>query len=331
MLCGKQVCEKCWRHLFDIWYWEQLPGNKPDGNPSSRCYVCSEKCYNDFLGEIKEVVDKADVVRISRDKVWWKNFHYYNNSGHGTELDLDYVWVPEDIVSLAYVSWFKKHGTNEWVAVLQGQEEPIRANIKFVFRLTDGHGNSIVNRQVPADAYYSHVLYHEVAKLFSSKFASAPSGRMPTEQEKEEEEKKETARLDGERALLDREREKESEQKLLSSIQYCESVGRYEDAARDCEELAQICEKWGSYDRARELRDRARRLLGKGPQVVVDLNKLIQQVRDGGIVAVYRCPHCGGKLKIDKDASVESLKVCEHCGSEIEVMELADFIRTALS
>jgi DNA-directed RNA polymerase subunit RPC12/RpoP len=48
-------------------------------------------------------------------------------------------------------------------------------------------------------------------------------------------------------------------------------------------------------------------------------------------VAVYRCPHCGGKLKIDKDARMDKLRVCEYCGSEIETMDLADFLRTALS
>ena len=37
------------------------------------------------------------------------------------------------------------------------------------------------------------------------------------------------------------------------------------------------------------------------------------------------------KLKIGKGTSVESLKVCKYCSSEIEAMELADFLRTALS
>lgn len=63
----------------------------------------------------------------------------------------------------------------------------------------------------------------------------------------------------------------------------------------------------------------------------MDLNTLLKQVRDGGIVVIYRCPSCGGKLKVGKDTSVESLKVCEHCGSEIETIELADFLKTALS
>ena len=40
----------------------------------------------------------------------------------------------------------------------------------------------------------------------------------------------------------------------------------------------------------------------------VDLNELLRQVKDGGIVAIYRCPHCGGKLKVGKDTTVERLE-----------------------
>jgi DNA-directed RNA polymerase subunit RPC12/RpoP len=112
-----------------------------------------------------------------------------------------------------------------------------------------------------------------------------------------------------------------------------EHVGRFEEAAHCYETLAghhnQVQQRPQFLDRARQAREKAKTVRVK--QTVVDINKLLEQVRDGGIVAVYRCPHCGGKVKIGKDASVESLKVCEHCGSEIEAMELADFIRTALS
>ena len=48
------------------------------------------------------------------------------------------------------------------------------------------------------------------------------------------------------------------------------------------------------------------------------------------MVAVYRCPHCGGKLKLGKDSSVESLRICEHYGSEVETMDLVDLLEKAL-
>lgn len=125
---------------------------------------------------------------------------------------------------------------------------------------------------------------------------------------------------------------------LIGEAKHCEKVGRYGDAAEKYKQIAELYEQQKLHDKARVLRDKARHLLGKEKQVivkttdiVVDLNKLIEQVKDGGIVVVYRCPHCGGKLKIGKDTSVESLRVCEHCGSAIKAMDLTDFLQTALS
>ena len=85
------------------------------------------------------------------------------------------------------------------------------------------------------------------------------------------------------------------------------------------------------YNEARDLREKDRQIIVKKTEVSVDLNALLQQVKDGGIVAVYRCPHCGGKLRVGKDCQLEKLKVCEHCGSEIKTMDLADFLKTVLS
>ena len=130
--------------------------------------------------------------------------------------------------------------------------------------------------------------------------------------------------------LLKEERSREN--LLLNEARHDEEEGSYEDAAEKYKQIAELYEEMKLDNEARQTREKARQLLGKEKQVVVvDLNELIQQVKDGGIVVAYRCPHCGGKLNIDKNTSVESLKVCEHCGSEIEVMGLVDFLRTALS
>jgi DNA-directed RNA polymerase subunit RPC12/RpoP len=118
--------------------------------------------------------------------------------------------------------------------------------------------------------------------------------------------------------------EKSSSNAKLALAQNLERCGRTLDAARVFEELR-------LYDKARELREKDRHIIIKRTDVSVNINALLQQVKDNGLVAVYRCPHCGGKLKIDKNASVDKLKLCEHCGSEIETMDLADFLRTALS
>jgi len=109
---------------------------------------------------------------------------------------------------------------------------------------------------------------------------------------------------------------------LMMLAENLEAAGRPLDAADVYEGLLM-------YDKARALREKEKRIVVR--EVSVDLNSLLQQVKESGIVVVYRCPHCGGKLKISKETSVESVKVCVNCGSEVEAMELADFLKTALS
>jgi DNA-directed RNA polymerase subunit RPC12/RpoP len=112
---------------------------------------------------------------------------------------------------------------------------------------------------------------------------------------------------------------------LLALACDIEAVGRPLDAAKIYEKNLKM------YDKARELREKQKQVIVKKMDISVNLNELLRQVKDGGIVVVYRCPHCGGKLKIGKDTRIDSLKICEYCGSEIETVDLADFLKTALS
>jgi DNA-directed RNA polymerase subunit RPC12/RpoP len=100
---------------------------------------------------------------------------------------------------------------------------------------------------------------------------------------------------------------------------------------RNFERAAKLYEEMGMYEAAGKTRALDKEISIKKTEVSIDLNSLLRQLKDGGVVAVYRCPHCGGKLKIDKSVSMDKLRVCEHCGSEIETMDLADFLKTALS
>ena len=104
-----------------------------------------------------------------------------------------------------------------------------------------------------------------------------------------------------------------------------EKCGRPQDAAEIYEKKLKM------YDKARLLRISDKQVIVKQTDVSINLNELLKQVKDGGIVAIYRCPHCNGTLKVNDKTSLKSLKTCEHCGSEIETLDLADFLRTALS
>ena len=104
-----------------------------------------------------------------------------------------------------------------------------------------------------------------------------------------------------------------------------EKCGRRQDAADIYEKRLQM------YDKARQLREILNQVIVKRTDISVNLNALLQQLREGGVAVVYRCPHCGGKLKINKDTSSDCLSVCQHCGAEIQTMDLADFLKTALS
>jgi transcription initiation factor IIE alpha subunit len=104
-----------------------------------------------------------------------------------------------------------------------------------------------------------------------------------------------------------------------------EKCGRHLDAAKIYEEQLKM------YEEAKLLREKDKQMIVKRTEVSINLNELLKQIKDGGIVAVYRCPNCNGTLKINNKTSLKSLKTCEHCGSEIETVDLADFLKTALS
>jgi hypothetical protein len=103
------------------------------------------------------------------------------------------------------------------------------------------------------------------------------------------------------------------------------------ETLREFENAAKIYKSLGMYEEAGRIRAKRDELTVKKTDISLNLNALLQQIKDGGIVAIYRCPHCNGKLKIGDKSTLKSIRTCEHCGSEIEAMDLADFLKTALS
>jgi DNA-directed RNA polymerase subunit RPC12/RpoP/uncharacterized membrane protein len=109
-----------------------------------------------------------------------------------------------------------------------------------------------------------------------------------------------------------------------------EAAASYERARR-FEDAAKIYEDQGMWKEAGRVRRRAR----KSKSVTIrnvnaDLNKLMQQLREGDITTTYRCSNCGASINISGETSAESLRFCNHCGATLKTIDLVDFIQKIL-
>jgi DNA-directed RNA polymerase subunit RPC12/RpoP len=100
-----------------------------------------------------------------------------------------------------------------------------------------------------------------------------------------------------------------------------ESAGRYDDAAVLYEDLNFL-------DKAKALRERHRTSTVK--QVQVNLNSLLEQIRQGGLVVPYKCPNCRAGITISKDTSLDRLTNCPYCGSTLVVSDIERFLSSIL-
>jgi len=63
----------------------------------------------------------------------------------------------------------------------------------------------------------------------------------------------------------------------------------------------------------------------------VDVNQLLEKLKAGGLVSVYKCPSCGGSIKISGATSADKLSKCEYCGTILRTDDLVDFMKSILS
>ena len=110
-----------------------------------------------------------------------------------------------------------------------------------------------------------------------------------------------------------------------------EEASRLERAQR-LEDAARVFEYAGRIDEAGRLRGQSRttRLETRSVHVNLDINQLIAQVKQGGIVVPYACPRCGGTVEVGPSTQLEGLKYCEYCGTALEVTSLAAVLQRAL-
>jgi DNA-directed RNA polymerase subunit RPC12/RpoP len=107
----------------------------------------------------------------------------------------------------------------------------------------------------------------------------------------------------------------------LDEVIKAERAGRYEDSALGYEQLNLL-------DKARSLRERDRVTTVKSVQV--NINHLLDQVRQGNLVIPYKCPACGAAMKITGETSAERLAHCPYCGGTVAIGDIEKFLSTIL-
>jgi DNA-directed RNA polymerase subunit RPC12/RpoP len=100
-----------------------------------------------------------------------------------------------------------------------------------------------------------------------------------------------------------------------------ESARRYEDAAK-------VYENLGLWKEAGTVRDKKSARTVK--HVTVNINDLIEKVRDGGLTIPYKCRSCGAMITIDSSSNPDGLKFCSYCGSGVDLDSMLDIIKNAL-
>jgi hypothetical protein len=105
---------------------------------------------------------------------------------------------------------------------------------------------------------------------------------------------------------------------------YCHAAsslraGRHEDAANAFEKLT-------LFEEAGRVRKMALQEHNTSRNVSVNMNQLIDQVRAGGLALAYKCPSCGGSIRIDKDYN-PGMKMCGYSGTPLDMTVMASLLK----
>jgi len=100
-----------------------------------------------------------------------------------------------------------------------------------------------------------------------------------------------------------------------------EKAGRFADAGDLFEEFS-LFEEAGA----------ARKKMNKQvvTNITIDINQLLDKLKSGGLVSVYKCPNCGASIKISGETSTTQLSKCEFCGTVLRTDDLIKFIQDIL-
>ena len=96
---------------------------------------------------------------------------------------------------------------------------------------------------------------------------------------------------------------------------------RFEDAAKEYESIAM-------WKEAGDVRERGSSTTVK--HVNVNLNDLLDRVRDGGLAISYKCKSCGAGLSVNGSSNVKGLSFCPYCGTATDTETLTTILKDAL-
>jgi DNA-directed RNA polymerase subunit RPC12/RpoP len=100
-----------------------------------------------------------------------------------------------------------------------------------------------------------------------------------------------------------------------------ETARRFEDAAKVYESIG----LWKEAGLARE-----KKVARTVKHVSVNLNDLLDRVRDGGLAISYKCRSCGAGLSVDGSSNANGLRFCPYCGTAADTETLTSIISNAL-
>jgi DNA-directed RNA polymerase subunit RPC12/RpoP len=106
-----------------------------------------------------------------------------------------------------------------------------------------------------------------------------------------------------------------------------EKAKNYEMAYR-MEEAAKIYEELGLWAEAGRVRKKAQETITKN--LTVDVNQLLEQLREGNISTTYNCANCGADIAIDGKTDANGLRFCNFCGSAIKIQDLTEVIQKVI-
>lgn len=102
-----------------------------------------------------------------------------------------------------------------------------------------------------------------------------------------------------------------------SQAKLAESVERIDDAAM-------FYEKAGFLEKAKQLRIKNKNQVVH--HITIDVNKLLDFLRQSNFTIPYKCPSCQATIKINSQRDANRFFLCEYCGTSLQAVDVQNLI-----